>query len=98
MARATRHRPSEAHDLAAADAVAGREWRKLARCAETDPEAFYPDDEGWSDQAKRVCAGCRVVAQCLAYVLVSGEPYGVWGGLTTAERIRVRYVVPARVL
>ncbi len=64
---------------ALADPVAGLEWRKQAHCAETDPEVFYPTDEKWSEPAKRVCAGCPVAAQCLAYALVAGEPFGVWG-------------------
>jgi hypothetical protein len=66
--------------------VTGEKWRSQGVCAETDPEVFYPENEDWSAPAKRVCAVCPVVAQCLGYALISGEPYGVWGGLTTAER------------
>lgn len=33
-----------------------------------------------------MCAACPVVAQCRSHALEVREPYGVWGGLTEAER------------
>jgi WhiB family redox-sensing transcriptional regulator len=33
------------------------EWVELALCAETDPEAFYPEKGGSVREAKRVCNG-----------------------------------------
>ena len=39
--------------------------------------------------AKRVCRRCPVVQDCAAYALASGERYGVWGGMTEAERARI---------
>ncbi|SCD58072.1 WhiB family transcriptional regulator, redox-sensing transcriptional regulator, partial [Streptomyces sp. SolWspMP-sol7th] len=38
------------------------------------------------DAAKRVCADCPVRVECREHALVQPEPYGVWGGLTAAER------------
>jgi WhiB family redox-sensing transcriptional regulator len=67
-----------------------QDWTAEALCAQTDPEVFYPFNEQWSGSAKRVCAGCPVMAQCLAFALVTDEPHGVWGGLTTEERTLVR--------
>ena len=36
-----------------------------------------------------MCARCPVLAECAAYALAAGEPYGVWGGFTVAERRRL---------
>ncbi len=89
--RITRGRaPNEAQILAVADQVIAGDWRSEAACATADPEAFYPDDENRSRAAKTVCAGCPVVAQCLAYAFTANEPFGVWGGLGTDERDFVR--------
>ncbi|WP_327385008.1 WhiB family transcriptional regulator [Streptomyces sp. NBC_01207] len=37
-------------------------------------------------RAKALCRICPVMEACLAYALESGEPFGVWGGMTRAER------------
>lgn len=42
------------------------------------------DNQGTA--AKRVCASCPVKDECLAVALTYGEDYGIWGGLTAAER------------
>jgi WhiB family redox-sensing transcriptional regulator len=36
--------------------------------------------------AKQVCARCPVMLECREHALLQPEPYGVWGGLTAAER------------
>lgn len=66
------------------------EWMTLARCAETDPELFYPSKGENPTIARQICAKCEVVAQCLAYALDSGEEHGVWGGTSPAERHATR--------
>ncbi len=38
------------------------------------------------EAAKRVCARCPVVMPCRAHALAVREPYGVWGGMSAAER------------
>ena len=88
--KTTRKAPISAYVLAVAEELTAEGWRSEALCAQADPEVFYPVDESWSEPAKRVCAGCPVAAQCLAYALIAGEPHGVWGGLTTDERHLVR--------
>ena len=40
--------------------------------------------------AKAVCAACPVCAACLAHALAYDEPWGIWGGLTTRERVAHR--------
>lgn len=49
-------------------------------CHTADPEAFFSDDEMQVQEAKSLCSGCPVRAQCLAGALSRLEPAGVWGG------------------
>jgi WhiB family redox-sensing transcriptional regulator len=65
-------------------------WRLDALCAETDPEAFFPEKGGSTREAKRVCTGCPVRAECLEFALANDERFGIWGGLSERERRRVR--------
>ena len=65
-------------------------WRLDALCAETDPEAFFPEKGGSTREAKRVCSGCEVRAECLEYALANDERFGIWGGLSERERRRLR--------
>ena len=71
-------------------------WRDDALCAETDPEAFFPEKGASSKDAKRVCAQCSVREQCLADALSKDESFGVWGGLSARERRRLKNRRPAR--
>ena len=45
--------------------------------------------------AKAVCARCPVVSACRAHALASGEPFGIWGGLSAEERRRMTAVQAA---
>jgi WhiB family redox-sensing transcriptional regulator len=87
---------SSAHEEAAApspwsELSAGAEaWRLEALCAETDPEAFFPEKGGSTREAKRVCTGCAVRAECLEFALANDERFGIWGGLSERERRRLR--------
>jgi WhiB family transcriptional regulator, redox-sensing transcriptional regulator len=69
-------------------------WMDEALCAETDPEAFFPERGGSTREAKRVCNGCPVRAECLEYALTNDERFGVWGGLSERERRRLRRRAP----
>ena len=65
-------------------------WAERGLCAQTDPEAFFPEKGGSTREAKRVCAGCPVRLQCLEYALGNDERFGIWGGLSERERRRLR--------
>lgn len=75
------------------------DWRHRALCREEDPELFFPlgseNQLGGGknpavlaqiDEAKTVCRTCPVVSECLAWAIESGQDYGVWGGMSEAER------------
>lgn len=76
--------------LAIPPAVPALDWQDAGLCKETDPEMFFPERGASAAPALRVCAGCEVRAECLAYALDQGERFGVWGGMT--ERARRRLV------
>lgn len=65
-------------------------WQTDALCTQTDPEAFFPEKGGSTRDAKRVCSGCDVRAQCLEYALANDERFGIWGGLSERERRKLR--------
>jgi WhiB family redox-sensing transcriptional regulator len=76
------------HRVQAADlevAAEGR-WQDRARCAETDPDAFFPEHGESTREAEKVCAGCEVRAECLEFALDNNEAFGVWGGVPEHER------------
>lgn len=65
-------------------------WQSRALCAQTDPEAFFPEKGGSTRDAKRVCGACVVRSECLEYALSNDERFGIWGGLSERERRRLR--------
>ena len=68
-------------------------WHEQALCAQTDPEAFFPEKGGSIRDAKRICGRCEVQAECLEHALVHDERYGVWGGLSERERRQLKHRV-----
>ncbi|SDD88730.1 WhiB family transcriptional regulator, redox-sensing transcriptional regulator [Rhodococcus tukisamuensis] len=66
------------------------QWQERALCAQTDPEAFFPEKGGSTREAKRICLGCEVRGECLEYALANDERFGIWGGLSERERRRLK--------
>jgi WhiB family redox-sensing transcriptional regulator len=72
------------------------DWQRLGSCRGRDSaQFFHPDGERGASRGRReaaakgVCRGCPVRAECAAQALATREPYGVWGGFTEAERLRL---------
>ena len=61
------------------------EWAPLAACRSLEPDALFVRGAA-QQQAKQVCIGCPVIAECLADALDNGTEFGVWGGMTERER------------
>ena len=70
--------------------VTADQWQDRALCAQTDPEAFFPEKGGSTREAKKICLGCEVRAECLVYALAHDERFGIWGGLSERERRRLK--------
>nr|WP_241266158.1 WhiB family transcriptional regulator [Streptomyces boncukensis] len=71
----------------------GGPWHAEAVCRRDEAGLFFaPSKEPTAARlsreqaAKRVCARCPVLLECREHALLMPEPYGVWGGLTAAER------------
>lgn len=65
-------------------------WQEKALCAQTDPEAFFPEKGGSTREAKKICLSCEVRVECLEYALEQDERFGIWGGLSERERRRLK--------
>jgi WhiB family transcriptional regulator, redox-sensing transcriptional regulator len=65
-------------------------WQSDSLCAQTDPEAFFPEKGGSTRDAKKICASCEVRSHCLEYALENDERFGIWGGLSERERRKLR--------
>ncbi|MFD6326776.1 WhiB family transcriptional regulator [Streptomyces sp. NPDC058442] len=68
-------------------------WHTEAVCRRDEAGLFFaPSKEPTAarlsreEAAKRVCGRCPVMVECREHALLQPEPYGVWGGLTAAER------------
>lgn len=75
------------------------EWQRRGICQAADTSMFFqPDAATGAGRRQRetaavaVCMRCPVRAECAAYALATGEPYGVWGGFTEAELRRLRAI------
>ena len=73
---------------------ADADWRARGACLSADPELFFPlSSAGPSveqlNQAKTVCAGCQVRAECLEFALATRQAHGVWGGTSEDERLQL---------
>lgn len=68
-------------------------WMGRAACRNEDPDLFFPDNDAYRQilEAKEVCLGCPVVAQCAEYAIARPELAGIWGGLTRTERRNRRW-------
>ena len=72
----------------------GLEWQLDAACRGEFAAAFYPPIRSESKHerlareraAKAVCDECPVRVPCLDHAIRADERYGIWGGLTDAER------------
>ncbi|WP_170111160.1 WhiB family transcriptional regulator [Antricoccus suffuscus] len=78
------------HEFWDADEGDEQDWQERALCAQTDPEAFFPEKGGSTREAKKICVGCEVKDECLEYALGHDERFGIWGGLSERERRRLK--------
>lgn len=76
------------------EAVVDRSWQLNALCRGNHSYLFFPpsaverkeERERRELKAKAICSVCPVKRQCLDFAVHIREPYGIWGGLTEAER------------
>ncbi|MEV5972408.1 WhiB family transcriptional regulator [Streptomyces sp. NPDC051921] len=78
--------PSAPHSLMDADLS----WQEDALCAQAGPEFFFPAPGSSTREAKLLCGACEGRVACLEYALAHDERFGVWGGLSEKERIKLK--------
>lgn len=78
------------YELRGTDEGGALSWQERALCAQTDPEAFFPEKGGSTREAKKVCLACDVRGECLEYALANDERFGIWGGLSERERRKLK--------
>lgn len=59
-------------------------WHEDAACRTLPTRIFYPERGHNAHAAKAVCERCPVRDECRAEN--AGEPFGIWGGSSVAER------------
>jgi WhiB family transcriptional regulator, redox-sensing transcriptional regulator len=83
------------------DIFNSRYFEFLRKIVETDPECmlnpdvFFPEDYGSeanmaAEVAKSYCQRCPLMRDCARYGIEAKEEFGVWGGLTGADRRKIR--------
>lgn len=74
-----------------------RGWQFEGACRGADTSWFFApgyfekreEKEAREAKAKRICARCPVIEECLEYALLIREPHGIWGGRNEMERRRL---------
>lgn len=71
---------------------------ELAECIGYPDDVFFGYEEdryqftnATSEFAKAICARCPVIMECARWA-IRNESWGIWGGLTPAERVQIRGV------
>lgn len=70
------------------------EWMDEGRCRGIGWDQFFaPDIDGANtpnqSAARKLCLGCPVTAECLEYALETDSRFGVWGGISERQRLRL---------
>lgn len=68
-------------------------WTEHAVCTPDDTELFFAEGPARevavaTADARLLCHTCPVIEQCLLWAVETGQEYGLFGGLTAAERAR----------
>jgi len=84
-------------------------WRSEAACDGANPEIFFLGygspgrgkaslNKTAKARAMELCAGCPVIGECLTYALAlpPSADFGIWGGTTARQRLRLRQHQPPR--
>lgn len=74
---------------------AGPNWHQMTTCIGLGLDVFYGVNEHRAmtptqlKAARGICRHCPARADCLREALVNEDQFGIWGGFTGPERIRI---------
>tara|TARA_Y100001949_G_scaffold171012_1_gene172888 strand:+ start:3133 stop:3450 length:318 start_codon:yes stop_codon:yes gene_type:complete len=83
------------------DDVIDTNWMEDAACRGKPVDLFFFDERKDRERlrmAKFVCSACTVTKECLNYAIETPIDFGIWGGLTSRERERMRWRERQKVL
>lgn len=69
----------------------GVDWES-ANCKSVGADFFYSEDKVFADPQnvrKKVCGNCLIRDDCLEFAMDTGERWGIWGGKTSRERLKM---------
>ena len=61
-----------------------------ALCAQSDPEAWFPDTGGSNRYAIKICRRCPAQADCLTWAIQTRQEHGIWAATTPRQRRTIR--------
>lgn len=64
-------------------------WREHRACVNMPTESFFPRTRGIAKKTIQVCNECPVKWDCLNYSIINSIEYGIWGGKTETERMKL---------
>ena len=67
------------------------EWRigRNYNCMGMGFQKFFPEEISGVLEAKAICKDCPLKEECLEFAIENGEHFGVWGGTSERERMRI---------
>jgi hypothetical protein len=67
------------------------DWKRDGLClTQGHPDDWFASSDGrYGSKAAAICAECPVRDACLTAALETGEPWGIWGGMTPEQRERL---------
>ena len=73
------------------------EWKQRGSCTGPDGDKWFAEPSTrTSMRAASICHQCPMRELCLAWAIVFGEEFGVWGGLNPIERRPLTRQIVAR--
>jgi WhiB family redox-sensing transcriptional regulator len=74
-----------------------------AACNGQETSIFFDHEDSRGEKravllnaARSICSDCSIQSGCLDFAVRSGQQFGVWGGLTAAERSELVVVTTRR--
>ena len=62
--------------------------REEALCSQSDPDLWFEERTSLAREAMSICNQCPVMEECRQFAIDNEVDYGIWGGMTTAQRRR----------
>ncbi|MEY4130775.1 MAG: hypothetical protein RLZZ31_899 [Actinomycetota bacterium] len=81
--------PTATSDSDSFQAETPTDWMSHGNCRHEPPSTFFPSDGVGVENAKKICATCPVIEECLSYALDNRIDHGVWGGTSERQRRRI---------